>query len=86
MAFIEARLGDFPKDNAAAVQRVLYRARTAVRLGALPSTDGEEARALFLAWGKAAHYWPMPRSSVLVTFSRLLFYCSIGGTKIQNNS
>ena len=48
VAFIEARLGDLPKDNAVAVQRVLYRARTGVRLGALASLDGEEARALFL--------------------------------------
>ena len=50
VAFIEARLGDLPKDNTTAVQRVLYRARTGVRLGSSPATDGEEARALFLAW------------------------------------
>ena len=34
MAFIEARLGDLPKDNAVALQRVLYRAHTGVRFGA----------------------------------------------------
>ena len=50
VAFIEARLGDLPKDNAMAVQRVLYRARTSVGLGASASPDGEEARALFLTW------------------------------------
>ena len=50
MAFIEARLRDLPKDNAVAVQRVLYRARTGVKLGAPDSPDGEEARALFVAW------------------------------------
>ena len=33
VAFIEACLGDLPKDNAVAVQRVLYRARTGVKLG-----------------------------------------------------
>ena len=48
VAFIEACLGDLPKDNAG--QRVLYRARTGVRLGASASPDGEEARALFLTW------------------------------------
>ena len=50
VAFIEARFGDLPKDNAVAVQRVLYRARTGVRLGASASPDGKEARALFLTW------------------------------------
>ena len=50
VAFIEACLGDLPKDNAVAVQRVLYRAHTGVRLGASSSLDREEARALFLAW------------------------------------
>ena len=35
VAFIEARLGDLPKDNAVAVQRMLYRACTGVRLGGL---------------------------------------------------
>ena len=50
VAFIEARLGDLPKDNATAVQRVLYRACTGVKLGSSAAPDGEEARALFLAW------------------------------------
>ena len=56
VAFIEARLGDLPKDNAVAVQRLLYRARTGVRLGASASPDGEEARALFLTWEEL---WPV---------------------------
>ena len=50
VAFIAAHLGDLPKKNAVAVQRVLYQARTGVRLGASPSPDGEEARALVLTW------------------------------------
>ena len=50
VAFIETRLVDLPKENADAVQRVLYRARTGVKLGATGAPDGEEARALFLAW------------------------------------
>ena len=32
------------------MQRVLYEARTGVKLGATGARDGEEARALFLAW------------------------------------
>ena len=50
MAFIETRLVDLPKENVNAVQRVLYRARTGVKLDASAAPDGEEARALFLAW------------------------------------
>ena len=52
VAFIEARLGELAKNNAAAVQRVLYRAGTGVRLGAPAPLDREEARALFLTWEK----------------------------------
>ena len=50
VAFIETRLVDLPKENVNAVQRVLYRACTGVKLGATGAPDGEEARALFLAW------------------------------------
>ena len=50
VAFIDTRLVDLPKENADAVQRVLYRAGTGVKLGATGAPDGEEARALFLAW------------------------------------
>ena len=50
LASIDARLGDTTKDNALAVQRVLFRGCTGVSLGASASHDGEEARALFLTW------------------------------------
>ena len=50
VAFIETRLVDLPKENVNAVQRVLYRARTGVKLGATGAADGEEAGALLLAW------------------------------------
>ena len=50
VAFIETRLVDLPKENIDAVQRVLYRARTGVKLGATGAPNGEEARAFFLAW------------------------------------
>ena len=43
VAFVEARLGDLPKDNAVAMQRVLYWARTIVRLGASALPHGDEA-------------------------------------------
>ena len=49
VAFIETRLVDLPKENADAVQRDLYQARTGVKLGVKGAPDGEEARALFLA-------------------------------------
>ena len=49
-AFIETRHVDLPKEKANAMQRVLYRARTGVKLGASAAPDGEEARALFLVW------------------------------------
>ena len=50
VAFVEARLESLPKESAEAVQRLFYRARTRVKLGATAAPDGEEARALFLAW------------------------------------
>ena len=50
VALIETRLVDLPKENTDAVQRVLYRARTGVKMGATGAPDGEEARALFLTW------------------------------------
>ena len=50
VAFIETRLADLPKENTDAVLRALYRAHTGVQLGATGAPDGEEARALFLAW------------------------------------
>ena len=50
VAFMDACLGDLPKDNAMAVQRVLHWAHNGVTLGASASLDGEEAWALFLTW------------------------------------
>ena len=64
VAFVDARLESFPKENAEAVQRLLYRVRTGVKLGATAAPDGEEARALFLAWeekGPLSDYWPTRR-------------------------
>ena len=61
VAFMETRVMDLPKENVDAVQRVLYRARTGVKLSALAAPDGEEARALFLAWeelGPLSNYVP----------------------------
>ena len=50
VAFIDTRLVDLPKENVNAMQRVLYRARTGVKLRASAAPDREEARALFFAW------------------------------------
>ena len=50
VAFVETHLVDLPKENADALQRVLYRVRTGVKLCATAAPESEEARALFLAW------------------------------------
>ena len=50
VAFVDVCLKALPKENAEAVQRLLYWARTGVKLGASAASDGEETRALFLAW------------------------------------
>ena len=50
VAFVEARLQSLPKENAEAVQRLLYRAGTEVKLGATAAPDGEEAKPLCLVW------------------------------------
>ena len=50
VALVQKRLVDLPKENADTVQRVLYRARTGVKVGARGAPDGKEARALFLVW------------------------------------
>ena len=46
VAFVGARLEALPKEDAEAVQRLLYRTHTGVKLGASAAPDGEEARAL----------------------------------------
>ena len=61
VAFIETRSVYLPKENTDAVQRVLYRPRTGVKLGATGAPDGEEARALLVAWedfGPSLDYVP----------------------------
>ena len=81
VAFVEARLESLPKENAEAVQRSLYRARTGVKLGATAAPDGEEARALFLAWeemGPLLAYAPEdPEWQAVVAMRDLLrdLYC-----------
>ena len=50
VAFIEARLEALPKNTTEAMQRILYRAGTGVKLGSAASPDGEESRALLVAW------------------------------------
>ena len=50
MAFIEAPLQALPKDTTEAVQRILYRACTGIKFGSAAAPDGEQSRALFLAW------------------------------------
>ena len=76
VAFVEARLEALPKENAEAVQRLLYRARTGVKLGATAVPDAEEARALFLAWeemGPLLTYAPEdPEWQALVAMRDLL--------------
>ena len=64
VAFIETRLVDLPKENTDAVQRLLYPARTGVKLGATGAPDGEEARALFLAWEDLVRCWTTSRRMV----------------------
>ena len=49
VAFVEERPESLPKENAEAVQRLLYPAHTWVKLGGTAAPDGEEARALFFA-------------------------------------
>ena len=50
VAFIDPRLEALPKDTTEAVQWILYRARTGVKLGSAATPNGEQSRALFLAW------------------------------------
>ena len=63
------------------MQRLLYRARTGVKLGATAAPDGEEARALFLAWeemGPLLAYAPEdPEWQAVVAMKDLLrdLYC-----------
>ena len=49
VAFLEAELGNHPLEVAGEVQKILYRNRCGVRLGAHNAPDGEEAHNLFWA-------------------------------------
>ena len=50
VAFLEAQVGNHPHEVAGEVQKILYRNRCGVRLGAHNAPDGEEAHNLFWAW------------------------------------
>ena len=50
VAFPEAQVGNHPPEVAGEVQKILYRNRCGVRLGAHNAPDGEEAYNLFWAW------------------------------------
>ena len=80
VAFVEARLESLPKEKAEAVKRLLYQARTGVKLGATAAAVGEEARALFLVWqemGPLLAYAPDPEWQAVVAMRDLLrdLYC-----------
>ena len=50
MDFLEAQLGNDPPEVAGEVQKILYRNRCGMRLGAHNAPDGEEGDNLFWAW------------------------------------
>ena len=50
VAFLEAPLGNHPSKVVGEVQKILYRNRCGVRLGAHKAPDGEEAHNVFLVW------------------------------------
>ena len=50
----EAQVGNHPPEVAREVQKILYRNRCGVRLGAHNALDGEEAHNLFWAWEQIA--------------------------------
>ena len=54
VAFPEAQVGNYPPEFAGEVQKILYRNRCGVRLGAHNAPDGEEAHNLFWAWEQIA--------------------------------
>ena len=54
VASLEARVGTYPPQVAGKVQKILYRNRCGVRLGAHNAVDGEEAHNLFRAWEQIA--------------------------------
>ena len=54
VAFLEAQVGNHPHEVAGEVQKILYRNRCGVRLGAHNAPDGVEAHNLFWAWEQIA--------------------------------
>ena len=50
VAFLEAQVGNHPPEVAGEVQKIVYRNRCGVRLGAHNAPDGEEAHNMFWAW------------------------------------
>ena len=54
VAFLEAQVGNHPPEVAVEVQKILYRNRCGVRLGAQNAPDGEEAHNVFWAWEQIA--------------------------------
>ena len=54
VAFLEAQVGNYPLEVAREVQKIWYRNRCGVRLGAHNAPDGEEAHNLFWAWEQIA--------------------------------
>ena len=54
VALLEAQVGNHPPEVAREVQKILYRHRCGVRLGAHNAPDGEETHNLFWAWEQIA--------------------------------
>ena len=54
VAFLEAQVGNHPPEVTLEVQKIVYRNRCGVRLGAHNAPDGEEAHNLFWAWEQIA--------------------------------
>ena len=54
VAFLEAQVGNHPPEVAGEVQKILYRSRCGVRLGAHNAPDGEETHNLLWAWEQIA--------------------------------
>ena len=77
VAFVEARLESIPKENVEAVQQLVYRTPAGLNLGVTAAPDGEEARALFLAWeemGPTLAYAPQdPEWQAVVAMRDLLW-------------
>ena len=76
VALVEALVESLPKENAEAVQRLLYRTRTGVKQAATGALHGEEAKALFLRWeemGPLLAYAPQDPEWQAVVAMRDLF-------------